>query len=427
MTQSRYKSEFLRVLDERGFIHQVTDADALDARLAKEKVTGYIGFDATASSLHVGSLVQIMMLRWLQKTGHKPIALIGGGTTKVGDPSGRDETRKLLDNAGIAENAKGILKNFRQFIDFDSGGAILVDNAEWLDKLNYIEFLRDVGPHFSVNRMLSFDSVKLRLEREQNLSFIEFNYMIMQAYDFVELQRRYNCALQMGGSDQWGNIVNGTELWRRMNAIGTAAIGQRKIGDIFGLTTPLVTTANGAKMGKTAAGAVWLSADMLPPYDYYQYWRNVADADVGKFLARFTELPMDEVRHLSALKGSEINEAKKILAFEATKLCHGEDAARSAEETARNTFEQGALGDDLPIVRSSVGTLIVDLLVEAGFAASKGEAKRLIAGGGVRLNDEKISDEGAKLSTHDVQHGEAKLSAGKKKHAIVTIAEEMAG
>ncbi|HCM83964.1 MAG TPA: tyrosine--tRNA ligase [Rhodospirillaceae bacterium] len=424
---TNYKSEFLRILDERGFIHQMTDAAALDAQLTKGQVTGYIGFDATASSLHVGNLVSIMLLRWLQKTGHKPIVVIGGGTTKAGDPSGRDEMRKLLSVEDIKNNAEGILQNFRQFIDFSNERAILVDNAEWLDKLNYIEFLRDVGPHFSVNRMLSFDSVKLRLDREQNLSFIEFNYMIMQAYDFVELKRRYDCTLQMGGSDQWGNIVNGTELWRRINAIGTAKIGEQRIGEIFGLTTPLITKSDGSKMGKSLSGAIWLSADKLSPYDYYQFWRNTNDADVGKMLSLFTELPMDEVRRLSVLKGAEINEAKKILAFEATKMCHGEDAARSAIETARNTFEHGALGDDLPIVRSSIGTAIVDLLVEAGFAASKGEAKRLIAGGGVKLNDEKVTDESAKLGAGDVASGEAKLSAGKKKHAIVTIAEEFGG
>lgn len=416
MTQSNYKSEFLRVLDERGFIHQMTDAAALDAQLSKGQVTGYIGFDATASSLHVGNLVSIMLLRWLQKTGHKPIALAGGGTTKVGDPTGRDETRKLLTDADINQNIQGILKNYQQFIDFSNDRAILVNNDDWLSKLNYIEFLRDVGPHYSVNRMLAMDSVQLRLEREQTLSFIEFNYMIMQGYDFVELHQRYGCTLQMGGSDQWGNIISGVELGRRMKGL-----------EFFGLTTPLITKADGSKMGKSLSGAVWLSADKLAPYDYYQFWRNAADADVGKMLSFFTELPMDEARRLSALKGAEINEAKKILAFEATKMCHGEQAARSAEETARNTFEQGALGDDLPIVRASVGAAIVDLLVEAGFAASKGEAKRLIAGGGVRMNDEKISDEGAKLGAGDVSHGEAKLSAGKKKHAIITIAEEFGG
>lgn len=408
MTQSKYKSEFLQVLSDRGFIHQMTDADALDAKLSKGQVTGYIGFDATATSLHVGNLVSIMLLRWLQKTGHKPIALVGGGTTKVGDPTGRDETRKLLTDADIQQNIDGILKNYKQFIDFSNDRAILVNNDEWLSKLNYIDFLRDVGPHYSVNRMLAMDSVQLRLEREQTLSFIEFNYMIMQGYDFVKLHDRYGCDLQMGGSDQWGNIISGVELGRRMKGL-----------EFFGLTTPLITKADGSKMGKSLSGAVWLSADRLSPYDYYQFWRNAADADVEKMLSLFTELPMDEVRRLAALQGAEINEAKKILAFEATKMCHGEDAARSAEETARNTFEQGALGDDLPIVRSSVGAAIVDLLVEAGFAASKGEAKRLIAGGGVRLNDEKVTDEKAVLAAGDEQ----KLSAGKKKHAIVTIAK----
>lgn len=416
MTQSKYKSEFLQVLSERGFIHQMTDADALDAKLAKEQVTGYIGFDATASSLHVGNLVSIMLLRWLQKTGHKPIALAGGGTTKVGDPTGRDETRKLLTDADIQQNIDGILKNYKQFIDFSGDRAILVNNDDWLSKLNYIEFLRDVGPHYSVNRMLAMDSVQLRLEREQTLSFIEFNYMIMQGYDFVELHGRYGCTLQMGGSDQWGNIISGVELGRRMKGL-----------EFYGLTTPLITKADGSKMGKSLSGAVWLSADKLPPYDYYQFWRNTSDADVGKMLALFTELPMDEVRRLAVLQGAEINEAKKILAFEATKLCHGEQAAHAAAETAQTVFESGGLGGDLPVVQTSVGAAIVDLLVEAGMAASKGEAKRLIAGGGVRLNDEKVSDEQAKLHAGDVASGEAKLSAGKKKHAIITIAEEFGG
>ncbi len=379
-----YKSEFLQVLSERGFIHQMTDAAALDAQLSKSQVTGYIGFDATASSLHVGNLVSIMLLRWLQKTGHKPIALVGGGTTKVGDPTGRDETRKLLTDDDIRQNIQGILKNYQQFIDFTNGRAILANNDDWLSKLGYIDFLRDVGPHYSVNRMLAMDSVQLRLEREQTLSFIEFNYMIMQGYDFVELHKQYGCTLQMGGSDQWGNIISGVELGRRMKGL-----------EFFGLTTPLITKSDGSKMGKSLSGAIWLSADKLPPYDYYQFWRNTSDADVGKMLSLFTELPMDEVQRLSALKGAEINEAKKILAFEATKMCHGENAARSAEETARNTFEQGALGDDLPIVRSSIGTAMVDLLVEAGFG--------------------------------HIANGEAKLSAGKKKHAIITIAEEFGG
>jgi len=403
-----YKSEFLRVLDERGFIHQMTDAAALDAALCKGTVTGYIGFDATANSLHVGNLVSIMLLRWLQKTGHRPITLLGGATTKVGDPSGRDETRKLLTDEDIAQNIAGVLKNYQQFIDFDNGRAILANNNDWLGELKYIDFLREVGSHYSVNRMLAMDSVKLRLEREQNLSFIEFNYMLMQGYDFVELHRLHGCTLQMGGSDQWGNIVSGVELGRRMKGL-----------EFFGLTTPLVTKADGSKMGKSVSGAVWLSADKLSPYDYYQFWRNTADADVARMLATFTELPMGEVRRLSALDGAEINEAKKVLAFEATKLCHGETAAAAAAETARATFESGALGSDLPTITATAGTAIVELLVQSGLADSKGEAKRLITGGGVRLNDEKVSDESAKLLAENLFNGEAKLSAGKKKHAII--------
>jgi len=405
-----YKSEFLRVLDERGFIHQMTDAAALDAALCKGPVTGYIGFDATANSLHVGNLVSIMLLRWLQKTGHRPITLLGGATTKVGDPSGRDETRKLLTDEDIAQNIAGVLKNYQQFIDFDNGRAILANNNDWLGELKYIDFLREVGSHYSVNRMLAMDSVKLRLEREQNLSFIEFNYMLMQGYDFVELHRLHGCTLQMGGSDQWGNIVSGVELGRRMKGL-----------EFFGLTTPLVTKADGSKMGKSVSGAVWLSADKLSPYDYYQFWRNTADADVARMLATFTELPMPEVRRLGALGGAEINEAKKVLAFEATRLCHGENAAAAAAETARVTFESGVLGGDLPTVTTTAGTTIVDLLVQSGLAESKGEAKRLIAGGGVRLNDEKVSDEGAKLLAENLSNGEAKLSAGKKKHAIIKV------
>ncbi len=401
---NNYKSEFLRVLDERGFIHQMTDAAALDAALCKGSVTGYCGFDPTATSLHVGHLFPIMMLRWFQRTGHKPIALVGGGTAKVGDPSFKEGDRQLLSDAQIAENIKGVLKNFRQFLDFSSDGAQLVNNADWLDKLNYVAFLRDIGVHFSVNRMLSFDSVKLRMEREQSLSFIEFNYMIMQGYDFLELYQKHQCILQMSGSDQWGNIINGVEL------------GRRKAGvELFGLTTPLLTKSDGTKMGKTASGAVWLSAEMMSPYDYYQFWRNTADADVGRMLAVFTELPMDEVRRLEKLQGAEINEAKKILAFEATKLCHGESAAHAAVETAVATFESGGLGGDLPVVVGNMGAAIVDLLVEAGLADSKGEAKRLIKGGGVRLNDAVVTDESAKLTVA----GESKLSVGKKKHAVI--------
>jgi len=403
-----YKSEFLRVLNERGFIHQMTDAAALDAALCKGTVMGYIGFDATANSLHVGNLVSIMLLRWLQKTGHRPITLLGGATTKVGDPSGRDETRKLLTDEDIAQNLAGVLKNYQQFIDFDGGRAILANNNDWLGELKYVDFLREVGSHYSVNRMLAMDSVKLRLEREQNLSFIEFNYMLMQGYDFVELHRLHGCTLQMGGSDQWGNIVSGVELGRRMKGL-----------EFFGLTTPLVTKADGSKMGKSVSGAVWLSADKLSPYDYYQFWRNTADADVARMLATFTELQMDDVRRLGTLGGAEINEAKKVLAFEATKLCHGETAAAAAAETARATFESGALGGDLPTVTVMAGTAIIDLLVQSGLADSKGEAKRLIAGGGVRLNDEKVSNEGTKLLAENLSNGEAKLSVGKKKHAII--------
>ena len=403
---TKYKSDFLNVLAERGFIHQMTDAAALDAALVKGQVTGYCGFDATADSLHVGNLVAITLLRWLQKTGHKPIALIGGATTKVGDPSGRDETRKLLNDEDIARNKAGILKNLEQFLDFSHDRAVMVDNDEWLGKLNYIDFLRDVGVHYSVNRMLAMDSVRIRLEREQNLSFIEFNYMLMQGYDFGELYRRYGCTLQLSGADQWGNIVSGVELARRS-----------KGWELYGLTAPLITKADGSKMGKSVSGAVWLSADKLPPYDYYQFWRNTADADVAKMLATFTEIPMDEVRRLSALQGAEINEAKKILAFESTKLCHGDVAATEAAETARQTFEQGALGGDLPTIQAAVGASIVDLLVQSGLAESKGEAKRLIKGGGVRLNDEKVTDEAAKITAA----GEAKLSAGKKKHAVIKV------
>jgi len=403
-----YQSEFLRVLDERGFIHQMTDAAALDAALCKGPVVGYCGFEPTATSLHVGHLYPIMLLRWFQRTGNRPIVLIGGATAKVGDPSFRDESRPLLSDETIAENIMGVLENFKQFMDFSTDGARLVNNADWLDKLNYIEFLRDVGVHYSVNRMLAMDSVKLRLEREQNMSFIEFNYMLMQGYDFVKLHDDYGCNLQMSGSDQWGNVISGVELGRRMKSL-----------ELFGLTTPLLTKSDGSKMGKTASGALWLSADKLSPYDYYQFWRNTADADVAKMLAIFTELPMTEVEELSVLAGSEINEAKKVLAFEATKLCHGEAAAAAAAATARATFEAGALGGDLPTIIAAAGTAIVDLLVEAGLAESKGEAKRLIKGGGVRLNDEKILDEGAKLTAADLTVGEAKLSAGKKKHAVV--------
>ncbi|HSK39000.1 MAG TPA: tyrosine--tRNA ligase [Arenibaculum sp.] len=414
------KSEFVRVLQERGFIHQVTDLEGLDAHAAADRLTAYIGFDATADSLHVGSLVQIMMLRWLQKTGHRPIVLMGGGTTRIGDPTGKDESRQLLSDERIAANIAGIQKVFGQFLTFGSPAgqapedAVMVNNADWLDGLAYIPFLREVGRHFTINRMLTFESVKLRLDREQPLTFLEFNYMILQAYDFLELSRRFGCRLQMGGSDQWGNIVNGVELTRRID---------RK--ELFGLTTPLITTASGAKMGKTAGGAVWLNADRLSPYDYWQFWRNAEDADMGRFLRLFTELPLDEIGRLESLQGAEINEAKKILAFEATRLAHGEQAAREAAETARRTFEEGAAASGLPTVdvepdRLDDGMPVVELLVQSGLTASKGEARRLIKQGGIRLNDRTVTDETAAVRADDLgADGAAKLSAGRKRHALV--------
>jgi tyrosyl-tRNA synthetase len=410
------KSEFLKVILDRGYLHQCTDWEALDALMAKQSIAAYIGFDATADSLHVGSMVQIMLLRRLQQTGHKPIALMGGGTTKVGDPSGKDESRKLLSVADINQNLDSIRQSFSGYLTFGGGkiDAIMVNNADWLDKLNYIEFLRDYGRHFSVNRMLSFDSVKLRLEREQPLSFLEFNYMILQAYDFLELARRHDCRLQLGGSDQWGNIVNGTELGRRADN-----------RELFGLTAPLITTASGAKMGKTAAGAVWLNTNRLSPYDYWQYWRNTEDADVGRFLRLFTDLPLGEIVRLEKLQGAEINEAKIILANEATALCHGMPAARNAAETARRTFVEGGLGQDLPVLeveRAELagGIAAYELLRRSGLAASNGEARRLVKGGGARLNDAVIEDENRKITTADLDAGGAmKLSFGRKKHAIV--------
>jgi tyrosyl-tRNA synthetase len=409
-------SDFLRTLQERGFIHQCTDLAALDERAQKGPIVAYIGFDCTADSLHVGSLLPIMMLRWLQKTGHKPIVLMGGGTTRIGDPSGRDEARQLLTDEVIASNMAGIKRIFGRYLTFGDGptDAVMVNNADWLDGLKYIEMLRDVGRHFSINRMLSFDSVKLRLDREQSLTLLEFNYMILQAYDFVELNRRLGCALQMGGSDQWGNIINGVELGRRADG-----------AELFGLTTPLLTTSSGAKMGKTAAGAVWLTGDKLSSYDFWQYWRNTEDADVGRFLRLYTELPLDEVARLESLPGAEINEAKKILANAVTALAHGEDAAREAAETARRAFEEGAAAEGLPtieIARSDLdaGIAVVDLLVSAGLAASKGEARRLIKGNGIKLNDVAVSDEAAKASPADLNADNAvKLSAGKKRHALV--------
>ncbi|MEK9660599.1 MAG: tyrosine--tRNA ligase [Alphaproteobacteria bacterium] len=411
-----YKSEFVKTVVERGFLHQCTDLEALDAIAADGPVTAYIGFDATADSLHVGSLMQIMMLRWLQRTGNRPIVLMGGGTTKIGDPSGKDEARQLLDNAAIDANIAGIRKAFDSFLTFGDGasGAMLVNNADWLDRLEYIPFLRDVGRHFTINRMLTFESVKLRLDREQPLTFLEFNYMILQAYDFLELARRHDCALQVGGSDQWGNIVNGVELGRR--------IAQKPL---FGLTTPLITTASGAKMGKTASGAVWLNRDRLSPYDYWQFWRNTEDADVGRFLRLFTELPLDEIARLEALEGAEINDAKKILATEATAMLHGRDDAARAAATAQKTFEQGAISADLPTIEVPRGELeegvaLFALLARAGLAASNGEARRLIKGGGGRVNDVAIADEVATIGLDAVNDdGVIKLSAGKKRHALI--------
>ncbi|WP_395660244.1 tyrosine--tRNA ligase [Aestuariivirga sp.] len=409
---SQFKSDFLNILSERGFIHQISDAEALDAQAKAGTITGYIGFDATASSLHAGSLVQIMMLRWMQKTGHKPIALMGGGTTKIGDPSFKDESRKLLSVEQIASNLSGIRQVFTKFLNFGEGStdARMVNNADWLDHLNYIDFLRDYGVHFTINRMLSFDSVKLRLEREQPLTFLEFNYMILQAYDFLELSRRQNCVLQMGGSDQWGNIVNGIELGRRCD--------QRQL---FALTSPLLTTSSGAKMGKTAAGAVWLNADMLSPYDYWQYWRNSEDADVARFLKLYTELPLAEIAKLGALGGSEINEAKKLLATEATAMLHGRAAADEAAETARRTFEEGQSAEGLPSILLDLdgGTGLLAACVAAGFASSNGEARRSVQGGAIRVNDQAVADDKLTLTREMLADGVIKLSMGKKKHVLV--------
>jgi tyrosyl-tRNA synthetase len=409
MTQ--YKSEFLNTLATRGFIHQCSDNEGLDALAAARKLIAYIGFDCTASSLHVGSLVQIMLLHWLQATGNKPIVLMGGGTTRVGDPSGRDESRKILSLEDIENNKRGIQQVFDKFLKFGTGKteAMMVDNAEWLTTLNYIEMLRDVGKHFSVNRMLAMDSVKLRLEREHELSFIEFNYMVLQAYDYSELARRYGCNLQMGGSDQWGNIVNGIDLGRRM---GTH--------QLYALTSPLITLSSGAKMGKTATGAVWLNADMRSPYEYWQFWRNTEDADVGRFLKLFTIMPMDEIARLEKLGGAEINEAKKILANAATSLLHGDDAARGAAETARLTFEEGASAAGLPNVIVALPISILPALVAAGLASSNGEAKRSIQGGAIRVNDEVIVDEKRVITIVDLNsNGAIKLSMGKKKHVLI--------
>ena len=408
----KFKSDFLHILSTRGFVHQISDAEALDAAAHAGAITGYIGFDATATSLHAGSLVQIMMLRWMQKTGHKPIALMGGGTTKIGDPSFKDEARKLLTVEQIATNLDGIRQVFAKFLTFGEGAgdALMVNNADWLDHLNYIDFLRDYGVHFTINRMMAFDSVKLRLEREQPLTFLEFNYMILQAYDFLELSRRHGCVLQMGGSDQWGNIINGMELGRRTDG-----------RQLYALTSPLLTTASGAKMGKTAAGAVWLNADLLSSYDYWQYWRNAEDADVSRFLKLYTELPLAEIDRLVALGGAEINESKKVLASEATTLLHGRVAADEAAETARRTFEEGASAEGLPTIgldlKSGIGLL--QACVAAGFASSNGEARRSVQGGAIRVNDVQISDDKLRLSLSMLDaNGVIKLSMGKKKHVL---------
>ena len=415
---SEYTSSFLRVMSERNFIHQVTDWKSLDTLLSEKNMVAYIGFDCTADSLHVGSLVQIMMLRYFQKCGHRPIVLMGGGTTKVGDPSGKDDARQLLNDNEIEKNKQGIKTVFEKYLNFGDGpsDAIMCDNDEWLSGLEYVQFLRDYGRHFSVNRMLSFDSVKLRLDREQPLSFLEFNYMILQAYDFLELSRRFDCSLQMGGSDQWGNIVNGVELARR--------IDQKSV---FGLTTPLVTTASGAKMGKSAQGAIWLNSDRLSPYDFWQYWRNTEDEDVDRFLKLFTELPLDEIARLSALKGNELNEAKKILAHEVTQLCHGRDAANSVAESARKTFEEGSIGQDLPFIIINKndledGVWVIEAMRKLALIQSNGEGRRLIANGGVRVNDTVISDPEKQLNVSDITiSGMIKLSAGKKRHALVKL------
>jgi tyrosyl-tRNA synthetase len=410
------RSGFLTVATERGFIHQCTDFAALDARLAKGPVTAYVGYDCTADSLHIGNLMSIMLLRWFQKTGNKPIVLMGGGTTKIGDPSGKDESRQLLSNEQIARNMAGIRQVFAKFLQFGNraSDAVMVNNADWLDELRYIPFLRDVGRHFSVNRMLTQDSVRLRLERDQPLSFLEFNYPILQAYDFLELSRRFECELQMGGSDQWGNIVAGVELARRADS-----------RTLFGLTTPLVTTASGAKMGKTAQGAVWLNAERLSPYEYWQFWRNTEDADVGRFLRLFTELPLAEIAKLEGLRDAEINEAKKVLATEATALCHGREAAEAAAETARDVFEAGAAGSELPefaLPRDALerGIAAFELFARAGLAASNSEARRLIKGSGARINDAVVKSETQSVSLADLDpQGLIKLSAGRKRHAIV--------
>jgi tyrosyl-tRNA synthetase len=413
---STYKSDFLNILASRGFIHQVSEPEALDALARSSTITAYIGFDCTASSLHVGSLLPIMMLYWLQQTGHRPIALMGGGTTRVGDPSGKDESRRLLTDEAINENLKGIRAVFAKFLKFEEAGgnAVMANNADWLNKLNYIDFLRDIGRYFSINRMLAFDSVKLRLERQQELSFLEFNYMILQAYDFVELFRRHGCVLQMGGSDQWGNIVNGIDLGRRLHS-----------AQLFALTSPLITTSSGAKMGKTAAGAVWLNADLASPYEYWQYWRNTEDADVVRFLKLFTVLPLDEIERLATLKDAEINEAKKVLATEATALVHGRQAAEEAAATARTTFEEGGLSTSLPTVELpraglKAGIGVLSAFVQAGLAASNGEVRRAIANNAILVNDVRITSDKTAISEADITaEGVIKLSLGKKRHVLL--------
>jgi tyrosyl-tRNA synthetase len=412
---SAYKSDILNILASRGFIHQVSEPEALDALAKSKAITAYIGFDCTAASLHIGSLLPIMMLYWLQQTGHRPIALMGGGTTRVGDPSGKDESRKVLTDETIAENLKGIRTIFAKFLKFGTGpgDAVMANNADWLNSLNYIDFLRNVGRHFSVNRMLSMESVSLRLDRQQELSFLEFNYMILQAYDFVELFKREGCVLQMGGSDQWGNIVNGIDLGRRMaNA------------QLFALTAPLITTSSGAKMGKTAAGAVWLDANLLSPYDFWQFWRNTEDGDVARFLKLFTLLPLDEIGRLAALKGAELNEPKKVLATEVTALVHGRAAADQAAETARRTFEEGSLAESLPTIelpRAELQNLgVLGAFVRAGLVSSNGEARRQIKGGGLKVNDVTISDEKMVLNLSNLTpEGVIKLSFGRKRHVLL--------
>ena len=399
-----YSSDFLTRLETRGFIHQITDAAALDGAAGKGAITAYVGFDCTAPSLHIGNLVSIMMLRHLQQSGHRPIVLMGGGTTKIGDPSGKDEARQLLGDEQINANLASIKRIFERFLRFGDGptDAVMVNNDDWLSRLQLVPFLRDYGRHFSINRMLTFDSVRLRLEREQPLSFIEFNYMIFQAYDYLELNRRFGCTLQMGGSDQWGNIVNGTDLIRRVDA-----------KDSFGLTTPLITRADGAKMGKTAKGAVWLHEDQLPHFDYWQFWRNTHDADVGKFLRLFTDLPLDEIARLEALEGAEINTAKEVLATEATALCRGREAAEAAAETARTTFAEGGAGEDLPQFAVSGPVSIIDALIGLGFAASKNEARKLVAQGGARIDGEAAGSDAVLVAPGQ------KVSAGKKRHGLV--------